>query len=291
MRDFNGKVAVITGGASGVGRAIGVRLARAGAKLVLADIEQPALDKTVAELRAAGFDAIGQVTDVAKPEQVEALAARSFDHFGEVHLLFNNAGVGAGGGASLWETSDKAWTWGFNVNFWGVMNGVNAFMPRLLAQNQEAHVVNTSSGVGLLFPPTSGVYSITKAAVIAATEILHMQLTMRAAPVKAALLFPGPYVVETNLFSSARNRPPELTDTNAAAPTVNSLEDMQAMMEKSIGRRIQTSTPEEVAEYAYQALLEDQFWILPMHDRFKHALRERFEGMLALRNPTIPDIM
>jgi NAD(P)-dependent dehydrogenase (short-subunit alcohol dehydrogenase family) len=285
MQDFNGKVAVITGGASGVGRAIGERLARAGARLVLADIERAALERTVAQLRGEGFEVIGQVTDVADAEAVEALAQRSFDHFGAVHLLFNNAGVGAGGGATLWETSAKAWAWGFNVNFWGVINGMNAFM------NQEAHVVNTSSGVGLLFPPTSGVYSITKAAVIATTEILHMQLLLQRSPVKAAVLFPGPYVVETNLFSSGRNRPAELREETPVGNAINSLEDMQAMMEKTIGRRIQTTTPEAVAEYTYQALLQDHFWILPMHERFRQALRERFEGMLALRNPTIPDIM
>jgi len=290
MKDFVDKVAVITGGASGVGLALATRFGRAGARLVLADIEQGPLEATVAALRERGFTAIGQRTDVADPTQVEALAERAFAEFGAVHLLFNNAGVGAGGGPSLWETSANAWSWGFNVNFWGVMNGVNAFMPRLLAQNQEAHVVNTASGVGLLFPPTSGVYSITKAAVIAATEILHMQLQMRRAPVKAAVLFPGPYVVETNLFSSARNRPPELS-AGEAPPAVNSLEDMQVMMERTLGRRIQTSTPATVAEYTYQALLQDQFWILPMHDRFRHALRERLEGMLNLRNPTIPDIL
>ena len=290
MKDFTDKVAVITGGASGVGRALATRFGRAGARLVLADIEQEPLEATVAALREQGFAAIGQVTDVADPAQVEALAARAFAEFGAVHLLFNNAGVGAGGGPSLWETSTNAWSWGFNVNFWGVMNGINAFMPRLLEQNQEAHVVNTSSGVGLLFPPSSGVYSITKAAVIAATELLHMQLQMQRGPVKAAVLFPGPYVVETNLFSSTRNRPSALS-AGEAPPAVNSLEDMQAMMEKTLGRRIQTSTPAAVAEYTYQALLQDQFWILPMHDRFRHALRERFEGMLNQRNPTIPDIL
>ncbi len=291
MQNFNGKVAVITGGASGVGRALAVQFGEAGCKLVIADIEQGALETTVAQLRDAGFDAIGQVTDVAKPEALERLAERSFSHFGAVHLVFNNAGVGGGGGATLWDTSPKAWTWGFSVNFWGVVNGISAFMPRLIKQNEEAHIINTASGVGLVYPPSSGVYSITKAAVISTTEILHNQLTMQKLPIKAHILFPGPYVVETNLFSSGRNRPAELTEDKPSSNGVNSLEDMQAIMEKTIGRRIDTSTPESVAEYAIGALRRDEFWILPMHERLKFAIRERTEGMLALRNPTIPDVM
>ncbi len=291
MKDFKDKVAVITGGASGVGFAIGERLGRAGARLVLADIEKGALDQAVADLRERKIDVIGQITDVSKADQVEALAERSFGHFGGVHLVFNNAGVGAGGGPTPWGVSEKAWTWGFNVNFYGVVNGIDAFMPRLLKQNQEAHICNTSSGIGLLYPPGSPVYSATKAGVVAITEMMHYQLMMMQSPVKAALLFPGPYVVETGLFNSARNRPAEFADEAAGAGGISSLEDMQQMMEKTIGRRIETTKPAEFAEYTYQALLQDKFWILPMNDRQVKAMRDRLESMIAGTNPLPPDVL
>jgi len=292
MKVFKDKVAVITGGASGVGRAIGQRLGREGAKLVIADIEQSALDKAVAEFQAAGVDAIGQLTDVTKFESVEALAERAFAHFGAVHLLFNNAGIGPGEATTLWDTDLKTWTWGFNVNVWGVVHGLKAFMPKLVAQNQEAHVINTTSSNGGLFMlPNTPVYAATKAAVSAITEVLHHQLQGQGSPIKVSCLFPGPHIVRTGLFNSDRVRPADIpADPNRLDMGIKTAEDLQSMM-KNFGMDIEITTPEEVAEYVYQGLAADDYWILPQTEKSKAAIRARMEGMINNIAPTVPDVL
>jgi NAD(P)-dependent dehydrogenase (short-subunit alcohol dehydrogenase family) len=289
MKDFKNKVAVITGGGGGVGRALSFRLGAAGAKIVLADIERKALDKTVAELHAKGIDAIGVVTDVTKFESVEALADESFKHFGAVHLLFNNAGVGAAEAPTLWEAPLTEWQWGFNVNIWGVIHGLKAFMPRLVKQNVEARVINTSSGNGgLIFYPQSPIYSATKAAVSAITEVLHFQLLAQQSPIKVSALFPGPHVVATGIYNSERNRPEEFTPgADAPKKAVTSLEEMKQQMEQA-GFKLEVTMPEEVAEFAYQALLDDKYWILPLTEATEARVRERMEYILARRDPTPP---
>ncbi len=289
MKNFKNKVAVITGGASGVGRAIAFRFGREGAKIVLADIERKALDRTVGELAAEGIEAVGFVTDVTKYESVEALAEQSFKHFGGVHLLFNNAGVGAAEAPNLWDAPLTEWQWGFNVNIWGVIHGLKAFMPRLVAQNQEAHVINTSSGNGgLIFYPQSPIYSATKAAVTAITEVLHFQMQASQSPIKVSCLFPGPNVVATGIYNSERNRPQELAPgADAPKKAVSSLDDMVSQME-AVGLKLDVTQPEEVAEYAYAALIEDKYWILPLRPETEQKVRERFDYILARKNPTPP---
>ena len=291
MKDFKGKAAVITGSASGVGLALAERLAREGCNVALADIEAPALEAAVARVKALGVDAIGVRTDVSKADQVEALAQKSFDHFGEVHLVFNNAGVGGGGAMTIWDTDVSAFRWAFDVNFYGVLNGINAFAPRLLRQNKEAVLSATSSGAGLIFPPNGPAYSASKAAVIALMEILSFQLMMAGSPVKAACLFPGPYVVDTNLFNSQRNAPEEYKNNNQLGGGITSMESFQQAMEQMIGRRVETTQPEEFAEYVFAALQRDEFWIMPLNDRTAKALRDRFEGMIDKTNPMIADML
>jgi len=292
MKDFKNKVAVITGGASGVGRAIGQRLGREGAKLVIADIEQSALDQAVAEFNAQGVETIGQLTDVTKFDSVQALAERAFDHFGAVHLVFNNAGIGPGEAVTLWDTDLSTWAWGFNVNVWGVVHGLKAFMPRLVAQNQEAHVINTcSSNGGLYMLPNTPVYAATKAAVSAITEVLHHQLQSQQSPIKASCLFPGPHIVRTGLFNSDRVRPADIpADPNRLDMGIKTAEDLQALM-KNFGMDIEITTPEEVAEYVYQGLSNDDYWILPQTEKSKAALRARAEGMINNIAPTVPDVL
>jgi NAD(P)-dependent dehydrogenase (short-subunit alcohol dehydrogenase family) len=289
MKSFKDKVAVITGGASGVGRALAFRFGREGAKIVLADIEQKALDKTVAELAAQKIEAIGVATDVTKYESVEALAEKSFAHFGAVHLVFNNAGVGASETPLLWEAPLTEWQWCFNVNIWGVIHGMKAFMPRLVKQNIEAHMINTSSGNGgVVQMPMTPMYSSTKAAVSAMTEILHLQLRAENSPIKVSTLYPGPNVVATGIYNSERNRPQELTVAESGAgKSVHSLEEMKEQM-KQMGVELAVTQPEDVAEYAYQALLKDQFWILPLREHTEQAARVRFENMMARRDPVSP---
>lgn len=289
MKDFKGKTAVITGAASGVGLALAERLGREGCRIVLADIEAGALDAAVARVKGAGVDAIGVKTDVTRADQVEALAAKSFDHFGEVHLVFNNAGVGGGGAMTIWDTDINAFKWAFDVNFYGVLNGINAFTPRLIKQNKEAVISATSSGVGLIFSPSGAAYSASKAAVIALMEIVSMQLMMTGSPVKAACLFPGPHVVDTNLFNSQRNLPADYKIDQFSG--IDSVESFQKTMEQWIGRRVELTKPDDFADYVFGALTRDEFWILPMEDKMVKALRDRFEGMINKTNPMIPDVL
>jgi len=289
MKSFKDKVAVITGGASGVGRALAFRFGREGAKIVLADIEQKALDKTVAELAAQGIDAIGVVADVTKYESVEALADKSFAHYGAVHLLFNNAGVGASETPHLWDAPLTEWQWCFNVNIWGVIHGLKAFMPRLVKQNVEAHVINTSSGNGgVVVMPMSPMYTTSKAAVSAMTEILHVQLRAENSPIKVSTLYPGPNVVATGIYNSERNRPLDLTNAESGVgKSVHSLEELKDQM-KQMGVDLQVTQPEEVADYAYECLLKDMCWILPLREHTEQAARVRFENMMARRDPVSP---
>lgn len=292
MKDFKGKVAVITGGASGVGKAIGERLGREGVKLVIADIEQKALDAAVASFKEQGVEAIGHLTDVTKLESVEALAEKSFSHYGAVHLLFNNAGVGPREAQNVWDSGLNEWAWGFNVNVWGVVHGIKAFLPRMVEQNEDAHVVNTSSGNGGLFSlPGSSIYAATKAAVTAITETLYYNLMMQGSPIKVSCLYPGPHIVRTGIYSSDRVRPKDLPADPANVNTgINTAEDVQAIM-KSFGKEIEITTPEDVAESTYQGLLKDAYWILPLNERGEEALRTRTRQILARENLTPPDVL
>jgi NAD(P)-dependent dehydrogenase (short-subunit alcohol dehydrogenase family) len=292
MKDFKGKVAVITGGASGVGKAIGERLGREGVKLVIADIEQKALDAAVAEFHAQGIEAIGHVTDVTKLESVEALAEKSFSHYGAVHLLFNNAGVGPREAMTAWDTGINEWIWGFNVNVWGVVHGIKAFMPRLVAQNVEAHVVNTtSSNGGLYVMPQSSVYASTKAAVSAITETVHFQLSAMNSPVKVSALFPGPHIVRTGIYNSQRVRPADLpAAADAFDPGIHTAEDLQKIME-NFGKKIEITSPEEVAQNVFEDLQADRYWMIRQTERSETALRERTDAIIAHRDPTPPDVL
>lgn len=292
MKEFKGKVAVITGGASGVGKAIAHRLGREGVRLVIADIEQSALDAAVADLREQGIEAIGHVTDVSKLDSVEALADRSFSHYGAVHLLFNNAGVGPREAMTAWDTGINEWIWGYSVNVWGVIHGIKAFMPRLIAQNVEAHVVNTTSGNGGLYMmPQSSVYASTKAAVSAITETVCFQLQAMGSPVKISALFPGPHIVRTGIYNSQRVRPADLPpEESAFDPGIHTAEDLQRIME-GFGKKIEITSPEEVADQVFEDLQADRYWMLRQTERSVKALRERTESIIALRNPTPPDVL
>ena len=213
MKNFKDKVAVITGGAGGVGRSIGLALAREGAKIVIADIEADAIEKTVADVKAVGGEVLGVVADVTKADSMRALAQKSIEAYGDIHLVFANAGIGAGEIGNLWDFTDNDWNWALNVNVWGVINTIRAFMPRLTEQNIEAHFVITGSANGaLLNLPDAPIYSCTKAAVQSITEQLYFQMQTMGSPVKINALFPGPHPVRTGIFNSGRNRPADLPD-------------------------------------------------------------------------------
>ena len=289
MKDFAGKVAVLTGGASGIGRALGARLARAGMKVVLADVEAAALERTASDVaRATGADVSGVVCDVTRAESVQALADGVVARHGKIHVLCNNAGVGAQEDAPLWELPLSDWRWTFAVNVWGVIHGIKAFVPGMLAHGEEGHVVNTSSGNGgLVLVAGTPIYSASKAAVSAITETLHLQLVQQKARLHAHVLYPGPHIVTSNIFDARRNRPAEFTrEVPQKAPPIT-LETIRSLA-KLGGMELQTTTPEEVAEHAFQGLRDDAYFILPSTPESEARLRERFENVLARRNPVPP---
>ncbi len=202
MQDLPGKVAVITGAASGIGRAIAERFAREGMKVVLADIEQQALDNAVTELRRQEYDVLGVLTDVSKGESVEALAEATLRAYGKVHLACTNAGVFLPA-KPMWESTLKDWEWILGVNEWGVINGIRTFVPIMLAQDEEGWVINTSSIGGLV--TGSSIYGVTKHTVVALSEALHLQLKQRNAKIGVSVLCP--LFVDTKIMASGRNRP------------------------------------------------------------------------------------
>ena len=285
MFEFAGKVAVITGAASGFGRAFAEKGASLGMKLVLADVNPEALHQTVDALRAGGAEAIGVPTDVSDAAQVEALAQAALDAFGKVHLLFNNAGVGSGG--FLWESSANDWAWVFNVNVMGVANGVRAFTPIMLRQNEPAHIVNTASVAGLLSPPAMGIYNASKHAVVSLTETLYhdLQLAQAAKPadggeVGCSLLCPA--FVPTGIADAERARPAELR--NDSGPTRS-----QIAAGKQLQRAVQSGklTAADVADITFEAIAARRFYIVT-HPGIMATVKLRHEDIEQLRNPTDP---
>jgi len=207
MKDFKDKVIVITGAASGIGRGIARKATKEGMKVVLADIEKDALIRTKEELKSSGANVISVLTDVSKSEAIEKLAQKTINTFGEVHILCNNAGVSVPG--LIWECNLSDWNWVMGVNLWGVIHGIRVFVPIMLQQDNECHIVNTASMAGLSSEgPGNGIYTVTKHGVVALTEILSRELTLMNSKIKASVLCPG--FVSTNIAESERNRPAEL---------------------------------------------------------------------------------
>ena len=290
MQNFKKKLAVITGGASGVGRSLAFALGREGGRVLIADVDQAALTQTQADLSAAGIDAHSSFCDVSSADSVKELAIKAFDELGGAHLVFANAGIGAGEGGAMWEYADQDWQWAFNVNVWGVINSINAFMPRLMAQQQEAHMVITGSGNGaFMVLPDSPIYTATKASVQAITEALYYQTSAAQDLVKVNALFPGPYVVDTGLFNSDRVRPAELDKGDANDSGIKSVDDMREMMEQ-FGMELKTTHPDEVAQTALQGLRNEQFWISPMNEDTEAKIRLRMDSIFNRTNPVAPSL-
>jgi NAD(P)-dependent dehydrogenase (short-subunit alcohol dehydrogenase family) len=282
MREFAGKVAVVTGAASGIGRGLAERFAHEGMKVVLADVEQDALDAVVKDLRQQGREVIGVLTNVARAEEVEALARRAVETYGGVHILCNNAGVAAGA-PSVWEHTLKDWEWVIGVNLMGVVHGLHSFLPIMLAQDEEGHVVNTASVWGLV-TRGSAVYGVTKFAVVRLTEGLYYDLQARGAKVKCSVLCPG--AVATRIAASGRNRPPELrnpvVDEEAARAEAQRRAEGVARFQQ-IGM-----PPAQVAEIVLDAIKQEKFYILT-HPGILDGVRTRMEDILAQRNPSPQD--
>jgi NAD(P)-dependent dehydrogenase (short-subunit alcohol dehydrogenase family) len=278
MKEFKGKVAVITGAASGIGRAIAERCVGAGMKVVLADIDEVSLAKAETELKTSGGSLLGVRTDVSKRSDVELLACRALDAFGEVHLLFNNAGVAAGG--APWEATWNDWEWVIGVNLWGVIHGVKVFTPLMLRQNTECHIINTSSTAGLIAGSFSAPYAVTKHAVVALSESLYLTLQQRKSLVKVSVLCPG--LVRTNIADTERNRPAELRNepVTMTSEMKAGLDAFKAAIERSM-------PPLQVADVVFDAIEKEQFYILT-HPEWTEAIQLRMDKLLRMENPVSP---
>jgi NAD(P)-dependent dehydrogenase (short-subunit alcohol dehydrogenase family) len=291
MQDFNGKVAVITGGASGVGRSLAFSLGRRGAKVVIGDVDKAAMEQVLVDLGAENIEAQVEFCDVTSTDSLNALADKAEQAFGAIDLVFANAGIGAGESGAMWEYSEKDWQWCLNVNMWGVVNSISAFMPRLVARNEPAHFVVTGSGNGaLLVYPDQPIYTASKAAVHAITENLHYQVMAANSPVKVSALFPGPHVVDTGLFNSGRVRPDDLKkDVEGNASGISSVDDMKKMCAE-FGIELHTTHPDEVAEMAVEGLMQDAFWLLATTPETDDKIRGRAE-MILNRDTPVPNMV
>lgn len=278
MKEFKGKVAVITGAASGIGRSLAERCAQEGMKVVLAGINESNLLPVEADLRARGATAISVQADVANRSDVEALAQRALDAFGGVHLLVNNAGVG--GGSSVWDSTWNDWEWVLSVNLWGVIHGVKVFTPIMLAQEDDCHIVNTASVAGLIAYHPCAPYQVTKHAVVALSEHLYLSLQQRKAGVKVSVLCPG--WVKTQIMGSGRNRPVALR--NEPVPVSPEDQVLLATMHQAVASGM---SPQEVADHVFRAIREERFYILT-HCQDTPMIRDRVENLLPERNPQIP---
>ena len=286
MKEFKGKVAVVTGAASGIGWGLAERCAKEGMKVVLADVEESALKEAEKALKAQGADVLAIKTDVARLTDIEALAQKTLDAFSGVHLLFNNAGVQAGAsiGKPLWENTLADWEWVMGVNLWGVVYGINVFVPIMLRQNTECHIVNTASMAGLITEPELVIYAVTKAGVIKLSEGLYLQLKRRNSPVNVSVLCPA--FVSSRLGDAERNRPAELQNP-PEAPQQRKQPSLLKQLQKG---DLNTLSPEQCAEMVFKAIREDTFYILtdPLIDRL---MEQRIDNILQRRNPAMPQLM
>jgi NAD(P)-dependent dehydrogenase (short-subunit alcohol dehydrogenase family) len=292
VKDVVGKVAVVTGGGQGIGRALVEKFCAEGMKAVIADVVPELVESTTAELRDRGCDVLGVVTDVTSLESVEALRDATLDAYGAVHVVCNNAGIGSGSEGQIWEHHVNDWRWSFDVNVMGVVNGIHAFVPTMLAQDVEGHVVNTTSGNGGFTPLiNSAVYASTKAAVTTITECLWGQLREVGAKVSASLLYPStrtPGMLNTGIWRPGANRPAKY-DRPGAPPREgrDQLTPYLKRMEEA-GLEVTFAPLTEVADMCFQGILDDTFWITAPNERQAEKIQARAASQVA---QTAPDYL
>ena len=280
MKDFESKVTVVTGAASGLGRAFADKAATLKMKIVLGDIRDAPLQQAAAELKSQGAEVVALAGDVSKADYIEALARLATDSFGVVHCLFNNAGVGSGG--LIWENTIKDWEWVLNVNLWGVIHGVRTFTPLMLdaAKNDpayEGHIVSVASIAGLIAPGLMGAYNVSKHAVVAHTESLYHDLAGVEPRIGASVLCPG--FTPTGISKSHLSRPADMQ--NVDGPT-DSMIQAQQMIAKAVSSGKLTAT--DVANITFDAIRDRQFYILT-HPNFMKLVKARLDDIAQLRNP------
>jgi NAD(P)-dependent dehydrogenase (short-subunit alcohol dehydrogenase family) len=271
LTELSGKVAVVTGAGSGIGRGLVQRCAQAGMRVVAADVEPGALHETVASVTGEGV--IGVVTDVSDGDAVEALAVRAYETFGAVHLLCNNAGVFQAG--VLWDRTVADWEWVLGVNVWGIIHGIRAFVPRMIAAGEPGHIVNTSSLAGVVSNAYSGPYNTSKFAALGLTECLAHDLAAANASIGASVLVPG--AVNTRIAESTRNRPESLAEGVGAADA--------AFVDQMLAKQSETGAdPLAAADLVLDAVLRGQF-IIPTSPGYSRQVSHRAEALLALEAP------
>ena len=280
MKEFKDKVAVVTGAASGIGRAIATHCMNEGMKVVLADIERDALSENEKEMKSVGATVLAVPTDVSKAEDIEALVQKTFEVFESVHLLFNNAGVGVGG--LIWENTIADWKWVLGINLWGVIHGIRFFVPRMIEQNTEGHIVNTASLAGLISAPFQGVYNISKQSVVALSESLYHDLALVKSKIKVSVLCPG--FVKTRVMDCERNRPVELENNPAEVKTRSEFDFIVQNNRKAFLGGV---SPDHVANLVFNAIREEKFYI-HTHPELKNLIQDRMEDILQERNPKVP---
>ena len=280
MKEFSGRIAVVTGAASGIGLAFAMRFAKEGMKVVLADIEDAPLAAARAAIEAQGGKAVAVRTNVMREEEVKRLADAAFDAFGNVHVLCNNAGVSGGAGADgVWNVPREDWDWVLGVNFSGVLHGIRYFVPRMLAKGEPGHIVNTASVAGLISPAGMGIYCVSKHAVVTLTECLHHDLASKTDKVKASVLCPA--YVPTGISDSERNRPAELRNAPKHRDADEIAREEQLRKAVSSGR----VSAEMVGDIVFEAIRDERFYILT-HPKIKGAIETRMQDILLERSPT-----
>ena len=308
MEELAGRVAVVTGGASGIGYAMAERFLAEGMSVMLADVEEAALKDALVALGEAASAAAngslesqtangsaapeaartprldGVLCDVRKWDDVAALRDATLDRFGKVHVVCNNAGVGSGSQGWMWEHDLNDWIWAMGVNVMGVVHGINAFVPEILSHGEGGHIVNTSSGNGGLSPlPGTPIYAASKGAVTLITECLQAQLIQASENVRASVLYPGPNWLNTNIWSSHRNRPEDLAQANPRTQWTT-FEDLEKMFKDS-GQPFKTTPLEEVAMRVVDGIRTQQFWMLADSEKSDSMIKLRSQSMLARSNP------
>ena len=291
MQEFKDKVAVITGAASGIGLGIARRAAKEGMKLVLADIEKDALNQAEEEFKSSGVEVFSVLTDVSKSEAIKNLAQQTINAFGEVHLLCNNAGVAAPG--PLWECVLSDYSWVLGVNLWGVIHGIHTFIPIMLKQDNECHIVNTSSMAGLMAgDPTNGIYSITKHGVVALSESLQAAFTAMGAKIGVSVLCPG--IVKTGIVNSERNRPAEFCGPDYMPcfdRMIKNHPEIEKLIREAPKMWEQGTPPDESGDIVFEAIKNDIFYIYTeLGLMWKKGMKTRFEGILEDYNKIRPII-
>ncbi|MBK9612727.1 SDR family NAD(P)-dependent oxidoreductase [Candidatus Amarobacter glycogenicus] len=279
MKDLAGKVAVVTGSASGMGFAFANRFAEEGMSVVLADIEAEPLAMAEAAIKARGARVLAVRTNVLQDGDVEKLADAAFRTFGNVHVVCNNAGVSGTSGKPVWEAPQEDWDWVFGVNFWGVLRGIRAFVPRMIANGEEGHIVNTASVAGLL--TAADPYSVSKHAVVCLTEGLYKNFKTLNLKLSASVLCPG--WVNTNIADAGRNRPAELGEVTDPASLPAAVQAGLAAMRGMLQNGYQ---PSEIAQHVLDAIVTDTFFIIPAQDYIQEAIKTRFDQVLKRENPT-----